>query len=892
MVFCKNLLILFLLIVLPGFLCAQQIVSNTFQKVDYRIPYRKTDGTIYNPGNQLLREMAKDVLKEPWLVKIHISGELSMLVVKEADQYQLLISLKHAAINGDTVYRHFPVADVLFPSHISMKLKWANRADTSGYTEGTLTGKPLPMGDSVIRVLNIAPFDPSVDTLMVREVELYYDSLALQSFMERLALIHDYYASVSLLDSLQYFTADLHLENAKLLPVNYLKVEEMSSVIERIDARDFPGRLLRNGYDPSGLMEKYSRMYKHSRSLVYNFMDEMHKSGIIPWDGDVDRLSAYFTSRVFSYVRRSFLMDNQQGQIYNDCLDHFYDHGTFPPDENVTAMIIRKMFPDAGQDTLAGYISKKIYASFCNSARQLMDQHQYAEAFSMMKNGGVFISGNPFLKGFGADRVLQSKAAEGILNSYIGIASTCILSHKFSMADTYLAKADQYSVEYAAYIRSDSAYRAVFSELFFLRNTDCDQLLDQKKYAAALDCYQQFESTYSARDLAMVSTHLDEKKSIARAGLGNLSAMLSEDALKRKDSDTALFYYEKATALRQDARKNHSVDVRLDSLAPVMAGIKYEQIVRDGAIALEKRQYTLAVNRFSEAKTLADSNHINRDREFDSLYRQAMKNYLIVQLSVSQKKIWANQFDSAQLALQRTQEVGFDYGLLTDPDMVSAMDKYKVKIREQQCRNLQDSVDLRLIRADRSAALKNYMNVTRYYQEALNLSMSDSSCKFNQIPLKDSLAKYQDPSDFQRNEQKVNALIAVGDYSGAIHLLIENWALFLTGNLSRFGLKQTDLYGFTSGKNNPYLTESIATFFYQNGNYREAFRFLTLLRSQDFEARQVKTLQENLAKELAKADQMAHPDEPTSEGLLRYPAADDWFSVFRDTYSGARGNKK
>ena len=355
-----------------------------------------------------------------------------------------------------------------------MKLRWANRADTSGYTEETLTRKTFPSYDSLICALPVAPFDPIVDTLLVRDVELYYDSAALNTFIDRIALIHDYYASLSLLDSLQHFTSNLHLEKAALLPYNYLKIQELCRVLDQINSRDFTGQLLRNGFDPSGLMRKYDQTYKHSRSLIYNFIDEMHRTGTIPWDGDGERLAAYFTSRVVSYVRRSYQMDQQQGRIYNDCLDHFFDHGDFPPEEGVEAKMLKKMFPDAGQDTIARFISKMVYDSYRNTALQLMNQNHYAEAFSTMENGQRFIAGNPSLTGIPKDESIQSQAAQGICDSYTGIASTCMRGHKYDMAESYLKKADQYALEHSKYIRSDSGYRAVFSELFFLNPHNSD----------------------------------------------------------------------------------------------------------------------------------------------------------------------------------------------------------------------------------------------------------------------------------------------------------------------------------------------------------------------------------------------------------------------------------
>ena len=265
-----------------------------------------------------------------------------------------------------------------------------------------------------------------------------------------------------------------------------------------------------------------------------------------------------------------------------------------------------------------------------------------------------------------------------------------------------------------------------------------------------------------------------------------------------------------------------------------------------------------------------------------------MKNFLIIQLSASQKKIWANQFDSAEIALQKTKAAGFDYGLLNDPDFSSAMDKYRGKIHDQQCRNLKDSVDLRIIRADRSAALKNYINATRYYREAWSLTISDSTCRLNQKSLNDSLSKYKEPSDFQKTEYTVNAMVAIGDYTGVMKLLTENQLLFKNAKLQRFGLQALNIHEFISMRNNPYLTQTAACFYIDGSQPREAFVFLLLLRDQNVAAKQVKTLQEKLGQALAKTDLAVNPGEDATTALRKYPVEVDWFNVFRAAYSAER----
>jgi len=884
MIRCSKFLILLIFLVLGGYSPAQKIISATSQKVEFRIPYDPSGTMTSTWGNEVLREVARDVLREPWQVRIRVSGLLGLTVIKQDNTENLSVSFTRLAVSGDTVYRRFPVSHFLLPTRIGLRLKWANRADTSGFTEEKLSYRPLSPGDSLVCMIPVTSFDPEVDTLMVKEVEFLYDSVALQTFRNRVSFIHDYYASVSLLDSLEEFTSGLHPDDTEQLALNYLKVEETARVLSRIEARDFSGKLLVNGYDPEELMRKYRQMYKNSRSMVFTFIDGLHKPGEFSWKENPGFLADFFTSRIYSYVRRSNLMDQQQGAIYKDCLDHFFEQDVFPAGEPVATDLLAKLFPRARQDTMPGYVAREVYHSYLQTAQKLMDQHRCADAFALLENGRRFLTAMPGTSGNTVDSSMEIKAAEGVWNSFIGIATTCIGNHNLKMADTYLAKAEQYAARHAGFIRSDTGYRAVFSSLFFMRNADCDQLLGEGRFAEALSCYSQFENDYSAHDLALVSRRLEQKRSLAKMGLGGLSAQLADHALKNKSADTALYYYEKATALRRGGNSHEAVDTRLDSLAPVMARIKYGQLSAEGTTALDKRQFTLSVNRFREARSLAESSRIEPGPAFDSLYRQAMKNFLIIRLTAAQKKIWESQFDSATTALHHTETAGYDWGLLDDPAFSAAMMKFRLKIREQQCLNLQDTVDLLMIRADRNAVLKNYINAMRYCRKAKELVSGDTLCRLDQRSISDSLKRYGAPSAFQEAESGAGASIAVGDYEVALQVMDANQMLFQQGSLSRFGLVPGDIAGLIAGKNNPYLTRAAVSHYLDGSRYADALHFLRLLNEQQMEAKQVKELQERLGRALANADMAIDAGANSMSAFEMYHTESAWFSAFRSAY--------
>ena len=877
------LFILLLISFRPGQCMGQDTLFHAQKVFACRIRYLPTGGEDYAAGNLILKELAKEVLREPWLVRINISGTLGYTIFRDSGNPKLAVAITRLQLTGDTLFRGFGLTRWLIPSRMTIKLRWANRLDTSGYTEQSVNVR-VKSPDSLCRALfSAGSFEPQVDTLLVRDIEFSYDSADLKLLMTRINLIHDYYASLVLLDSLDRYTSAILLTEHTILPVNFLKVYETGSVLETIRSRDFDHQLLADGPDPGGFRFHFQEMFRRSRTQVYSFLDELDASGGVPWDGNWKNLSGFMTSRVLSYVRRSFLMDHQQGLIYGDCLEHLFEYNPFPPERGAASLLLTKMFPGAARDTIAVYAGKGIYDSYRLQARLLLDERQYAPAFALLQNGRKFLGADPSFLNIRVDSQLEALAAEGICNSFAGIADVCISNGKYEMADAYLDKAGRYIIRHPGWIGSDSVYRRVFSRLFFIRNSDCDGLLDQKKFSEALDCYESFTQRYSATNLAPVQENLNRKMSVAQAGLGAISARLSIEALRSKNADTALAYYDKAIRLENAAGVNDKTGVKLDSLAPVMAGIRFKQLFREGGEALEKRQFTLSVNKMKEAVALSEQYGLLRTSEFDSVYRRGMKHFLMIRLNSAQKMIWVNQFDSAEAAMRHTESEGLRFGVSNEPDFAESIARYQNKITEQRCRNLKDSVDMRLIRADRCLRLKNYIPAEKHLQEAADL-MNSLHCGYNPATVTDTIDVYKPAAMWQRKLNEAHIKAATGDGHGAVTAMLDLEVAWDHDRIGRFGLQKATLFDLTSERGDPNLTRQAVLVFITSDNSSEAIRYLKLCQLQGAQAANITEEQEKLGKLLAKSDFKRDPLKDPIQSAGNYFTLSSWFDLFRSSY--------
>ncbi len=849
----------------------------------WRMQYRPGEPALYGPGNELLKEMAREVLREPWLVNLRARFGLTTKLGRDSAGQDLSIAMTPPVMEGDNLYRKFPIRQFLVPSQIRLAVRWANRADTSGFSEQVTDWLHIPKVDSLLCRLPAVNYDPQVDTVMVRVSEMAYDSAAVAEFMARTVYIHDYYASVALLDSLALLEQEFRVWNPAQATEGYLAVEEINAVMKVIGARDFPSKLIAEGGDPAGFAQRYREMYRLSRTLLYNYIDNLTAGGAISWDHDAGRLADYFTNRVLSYVRRSYLMDQLRGEVYRDCLNHLFDETAFPAESGLPGKLYIRLFPGANSDTVTAFLVRRICSSYESTAAKLIANGDFAAAFSLLDNRRRFAAAVHDSVGCSPETALETRAAEGIFTSYVGIAESCMNTGKFAMADTYLEKARRYSVQQSRFVRSDSAYRALFSALFFMRNKACDETLEKGEWAEALACYQQFEQLYPPEQLRAIREPLAMKMDRARAGLSELSARKSNEALAKREPDTALFYYNRAKEL-SIASQHASRNAKLDTLAPVMARIRFDQLKREGADALDMRRYTLAVQLFRTASGLADSAHLDRGRVFDSLYRSSMKNYVIVQLWSRQKQIWANRFDSARATLEWAGKVAYHYGFSGESDYISALDRYGKAISEQQCRILADSVEVILVRADRSLRLRNYPAAVASLRQALAMARPEPGCQIDTLSLTDTLNRYIPPAGYQSGMARVGGAVAVGEYKVAFETLERCQAELLSARLATFGLKSEGVPGYVRSKSNPYFSRVAAEICLDRGDAGEAWNYLVMTRDLGLDASTCAALQTKLGELLAKREFTKGNPEASAEKLKSRGADGAWFAAFAKSY--------
>ena len=503
---------LFLLFLIPSLSFSQNRDLDFSRKITFDIPYVSDPQSFNKNGNEILTGMAKEVLKEPWKVRIRISFDLQIRLAHDTFGKTLMkINTIHSEIEGDTRYRLFDISGVLIPSRMNIRIGINNKNDSMWFREMQISNRPFGIVDEVSIGSDWLSVNPTTDTLVISSVELFYDEEARNAFNLRLDQINDYYASGALLDSLNRLARSISLTDWSQIPVNYFCVREIDHAIDLMEKRRFPEILSLQDHDPLNWIGSFTAADKYSRSLTFTFYDEVMKSSAIPGGENIGSIADYFVSRVLNYIDLSNTIDEINGGIYSDWLDNYFQFRAFDDEFGLVSLIAWKMFPDAGRDTILTFIASNFYRAYQRRSINLINHNQYADAYALMKHALLFSASCSHLHGIEDDEILH-EAARGIYNSFIGIAKTCLEGRNYPMAGNYLGKAVDYRSKNGGIVFSDSLYNSVFSDMFFMRISDCDNLLAEKRYCEALSCYIYAEQLYDTNQCIPIRERLEQKK--------------------------------------------------------------------------------------------------------------------------------------------------------------------------------------------------------------------------------------------------------------------------------------------------------------------------------------------------------------------------------------------
>jgi hypothetical protein len=801
-----------------------------------------------------LRELAREHLVEVHDVKLLFTVRIMIDVYRDGEGKSFgLLSFSEMEASGHTSCRGFDLSAFLLPSSCEVELTHADKTDPASSRTFSLMSIFNGEDATGIPPVPLSQFDPAKDTLNVRISSLKFSRDDLDRLSERINLISDYYASASLLDTVLLRGSAVRTDSVPLMPFRMADITEISRVTELIIARSFDSTLLNGGPDPRSLRSKRQEAYRLSKTMAYNFLDQLEKAEVIVPAFGIDSMALYFVDGLIRYIRLSTTMSEVRGNIYSDYLEQYYSLRSFPDERAVVQRMAERMFPEALPDTLVPFISVRIYNAYLRRARELIGQHAYSDAFTLVRHARKFRDQLPGLKNVNGTQQLLSEAAAGVYASYLGIAATGIEYDRFDLAEVYIQKALEYKRSNEAYFETDTLYSSVFRKLFRQRLQHCDRLVGEERFSEAVDCYNEFENRFEPEMVAMVSGWITAKRDTALQLLFVAQGKRISYYLSENSYDSAFLEYNSFLETFGYLEGDTSAIRFRNSTMALVLPVKYKVMSQRAFSALETRDYDKSWNFFLIADEVSTEAGIIHDSLYCANQREAFRHHQMEEIAAMTGYIWNDQFDSAYLYIDSVKERLNVYDLRGDSSLAVAISGYLDRITQRQCSNRMEEAEILVLRAGRNTEAVRYVPAVQQYRSAKEIIYGYPECGISVAGLEDSIRKYLPAAAYQMETDTLNMHYVLGDYKEVLAGLGNLSSDYSAGDLGRFGLDPVEMTRYIRDRNNPDLTREMVMELMERHSYDQALDYLEIMKQQGAGQKEVSALRLRIDKGLKEA---------------------------------------
>jgi len=820
-----NLLLLFLF--WSPALTAQKSACSFSLPVHFTFGYLEKESSFSGISNGMIAVIAEDMIKNPRRISFTLNTDIRIRIGSpEGRNLMAGISFGAQKLSGNIHFRKFSMASVMMPDRVTFGCRFEKKDGASFFDLPEISDLRFTGNDSSLLQFQVPHYSCDSDTIVVHRLNFYFDEDALARFKERVTLINDYYAANAILDSLDKKVREINLVEINRYPGYFIILEELNKILEILKEKDFSRRLELDSLDPEGFQEKYLLLSRFSFRATKTFMENLKTPGILNSAITTDSLTRQFLDGISRYIRWSMLVTERNSGIYHEFLERYFRLNAFGDDHEVIRNLVGKMFAGGDIDSTLAMISGKIDKTYHDRADELIQDLQYAEAIDLLDNARNFSEVNPYLKGSVNDKEIITKAANGIYNSYLGVADGAIGYGKQEMARSYMVKAQNYRKEYAASVTSDSLFNKVFGEVVAETLSRCDTLYTTAQYPEAIDCYHEFEKGFDSLTLSLIRPGLEKKIQFCR----------------------------------------------------------YKILIGEGEKNLANSDKPEAGRNFFLARQLSQEEKYSPDPLLDSLCKFTYPFYLIHLLYSGEYRIWTNRLEIARRFADSIAFVQRTTGVESSRELSDALAGYRRKVEERTCWNANEAVEVLLLRAQHEREIKDFIVAASLADSALLLIRQNPDCLIPSTGMKDTAGKYQEALEFQQRLKKVEVCIAAGRFKDAVagYLDLENYNR--THDIGRFGFPILPMFDYIQNRSVRELTLQAFLYFQEKPDPEQAYRYLKLLRLQDYPRKNAKPFLEWLGKEYAGKDFRDQPDKEPVDLVRSYTGKDPWMKRFRFAY--------
>jgi hypothetical protein len=774
-------------------------------------------------------------------------------------------------------YFGFDISAAVLPEYANLTFEISNRF---GHGEDSLVISNIPLyknpGSYVSKPFFSASHEPEIELIHVGFV---FGNNSYDHFRDEVSAIDNYFAAVTLLDSLQHWTDDLFPTGDNSVWGYYFQQLEISRILDYVDHSSFIRIINGNGYDPAGfeqLREKAGRKEIRARTILDRMLDE----GI---DGIEKRPPSFWIDAYYNWIANypviMYGTDYRFGDFYSGLSFLNFSNGRLNDQQKLIREILKRTEDPRFFENRSFLFAEALANSFSWHADSAKIKGETVRALDLLRNAGRIRSQIPGLENDPGISTATGQLYLDLADSYLGLARMAAGKGNVYMAEGYLEDA-RTILEREGLGNTSESLRETEQQLFDLFLQHAVQMLDQEKYRLTLDYISfltekcssgKFDCTGEIRTISRQAAHglylklLNHALSYLENGEEELSRTTLKEAMDIR--------YQSTGFIPRDSRE-HYLSSRLNQY-------EYEEYIIEGKRYLRYGNDDIALYYLNNAKAMETAPLVRPDPELQNYLKQAARPVIISMIGLGKARAMGYYFEEAWEVLADCREMTAKFDLGSDTVLKTRIAQLDAALREHQCVKMAGDFDELMSESHRLMDLGQYQLALRKVNMAIELALDDTVCNINDQEAWYARASLEYPAEFEKRKNAALAMIPE-DPGGFVKAYQSLERYHKDMRLEESGVVLDNMHEIIMSRNEPgFLKEMMAYYF-----FRKEKEHLTEVMLKLWEAHSIapaRIQQEQYAEWLAVLDMATGCTEPL-KCLNRYVPVNSSYKTFRYNY--------
>ncbi|NOU48251.1 MAG: hypothetical protein HOO86_14495 [Bacteroidales bacterium] len=748
---------------------------------------------------------------------------------------EILLEISNIVVTGDTLYRSFTISPSLCPDCFEGKFT-LNNLDESIQNKIVKVSE-IGLNRSVR--IGFCDFEENPSTKLNGKLTNFdFSAKASEQLENHVNYINDYWATKVLMDSLQSEINENNISNSNDIPQLFVfwdKTRKISIIASESIDNEVLGLKFVDPFDLIGKKNQFDRLNTRFRTLLENELKQVIRKDF------VNGIAEKYLQSLQKYRQASKRVDFYDANI-------FYTASQLKLDKYFVEMLTKLGRPDEHNS-----VAQQIYDGLKKTAFEEFEKDDLADAITIFTDLKAFEKAFPdLIKDVQVeDRFVKAK--EGLLNSFLQIASRAMLANNTDMAARYHHKAEDFRKKYYAEDQLDdikdmtgNLVSAYYKKGIELKNSNLTEDAI-RMFEQALTTSKTFgNGSFTVEILKELKLlHIQVYLELVK----NATEFFEDgnEAMAASENEKALFY-------REDHLEFLETSVEAILLQRKMKQPVVNSSIENGIISAQQGQAKQALEAYNNARILADEFKLIVDAPIDSLANAAAKQVIIQTIRSANSKVWSNEMDAALKIYTEAKELQQKYGLESDSAIRDEFRRLDNKMIQQACFNCKRDYDNLVLKLEKAIRMNRFDQFANTLQAAIELGEQNSGCLIDLTKVRNFQNKYQKLLDYNKRYNEVMQVMYNQGFAEAISLyekLDGDSHLF---SLNDYAISHLTVLQFIENQDNSGLTRIALTYYLSKNDAANALKSFELFQQQSSEDNEAIQLGQDLAEMLAKQD--------------------------------------